>query len=496
MKKGVVIGGGISGLVAAIHLAARGYEINLLEKQEKLGGKIQEVRLGKYQFDFGPSNITLPWVFERVFREAGQKIDPALRLIPLAVNSRNFFNNGTVIDLTADPDYMSEQLAGFSPENRQGFLDYLTEVQRMYEIAEDHLFEHLWVEWSDVFSPRYLKAFMSVHPFQSMDSFHRRYFDDPRLLAIMNRFATYVGASPYQLPATLSLIGYMELVQGVYYIEGGNYRLIEAFERLAVSLGVRIYTGCKVDEIMIKGEQVTGVRSGMDSWEADFIVSNADVRTTQELLLSEKRKPETQDSLGVSSFLCLFGVKRVYPHLHHHNLFFPQDVGRQYIDIFEQKEWSLSPTIYICNSAFSEPDRAVNGSNLSVLIHVPAVHEQRQEDLAAKYGEYRNHLIYWLENNWGLSGLSEEIEVEKVYGPAEIEQICGAPGGSLYDPVSCHRRTFFRPVMKERKVKGLYYTSGPPFLCGGAAMAALRGLNIAQMIQLDHERELQKRAGK
>ncbi|SEM99879.1 phytoene desaturase family protein [Lihuaxuella thermophila] len=489
MKKGVIIGGGMAGLVSAIKLAARGYEMILLEKQKKLGGKLQEVTLKDYRFDLGPSMISMPWIFEQVFREAGKTIDPDLRLIPLAVNSRNFFSNKTVIDLTADPDEMSKQLARFSPENRQGFLDYLVEIQRMYEVVEEHFWQNPMGDWSDFFSPRMLKAFMSVHPFRSMDSFHRRFFDDPRLLAMMNRYAAYVGSSPFHTPATVSLIAYLELVQGVFYIEGGNYRLIEAYEKLARSLGVQIYTECPVDEILVQEEQVVGVRSGDEKWEADFVISDVDVRTTKERMLLEKSKPVFSASFRQSAFLCLFGVSKVFPHLHHHNFFFPLDYGREYIDIFERREWPLSPSIYICNSSFSERDHAKRGSNLYVLVHVPASHGYKEEELATRMEEYRHHLIYWLENDCGLSGLSDCLEVEKIYGPKELEEGSGTWGGPLYGSAVHRIKSFLCLPVKDRRIKGLYYTGSTTRPVGGAPMAVISGFHTAKMVERDCEQE-------
>lgn len=489
MKKGVVIGGGIAGLVSASVLAAKGYEITLLEKQSTLGGKLQEIQLDHFRFDLGPSTITMPWVFERVFREAGKTIDPALRFIPLTVNSRNFFANGSVIDLTSDPNYMAEQLVAFSPENRNGFLEYLAEIQRMYEVAEDQFFENPLIEWKDYFQPKLIKSLLSIHPIQSMDSFHRKYFDDPRLIAMMNRYATYVGSSPYETPATFSLIAYLELVQGVYYIEGGNYRLIEAFERLARAVGVNIVTQCQVEKILTKQNQVRGVQAGGEKWEADFVISNVDVRTTQERLLSLPKRKIRRDPLSSSGFLCLFGVNKKFAHLHHHNHFFPSNYGREFIDIFEQKAWSLSPALYICNSGFSESEHAGNGSNLYVLVNVPAKDSSQLSLKMESYDKYRDNIVYWLENNWKLEGISDAIEVECCFGPSEIEEMAGAWNGAIYGTVSHGKKAFLRPNMKEQTCQGLYYTGGTTHPGGGAPMTVLSGLNVAQLIERDTERE-------
>lgn len=496
MKKGVVIGGGIAGLVSASILSAQGFEITLLERNETLGGKLQDIQLGEYQFDFGPSTITMPWVFERVFREARRTVDPDLRFLPLTVNSRNFFLNSKFIDLTADPEYMAHQMSGLCPEDRDGFVSYLNEVKRMYEVVEEHFFEQPVIEWKDYLNPSLTKALLSVHSFRMMDAFHKSYFDDSRLLAMMNRYATYIGSSPYQTPATLALNAYLEMVQGVYYIEGGNYRLIEAFARLAEETGVEVQTNAGVEEIIIEQGKVMGVQleSG-DCLPADFVISNVDVRTTQEFLYPEKYRKPNKEEPSLSGFLMLLGTNRKWPHLHHHNLFFPQDYGREFIDIFEQKKWSRSPAIYICNSSFTEPARAKQGtgSNLCVLMNVPANQgNQRDESWFDRYYQYRDEIIEQLEMIWGLEGLEDSIETQQLYGPKEMETMSGAWQGSLYGPVSHGRKAFFRPPMKENRVHGLYYTGGSTHPGGGTPMAALSGITISRIVQQDAERTVKK----
>lgn len=497
MKKGVVIGGGVAGLVSASVLASKGYEMVVLEKNATLGGKLQEVKIGGYTFDLGPSVITMPWVLERVFREAGKTVDPQLRFLPLPVNSRNFFASGSVVDISPDADYMLHELAKFSPENREGFLAFLHEVERMYKVAAEHFFENPLVEWGDFFSPRLLKALMSMHPFQSMDQFHRTFFDDPRLIAMMNRYATNVGSSPFETPAAMSLLAYLELVQGVYYIEGGNYRLIEAYDRLARSVGVKIYKNTPVQKILHQNGQVVGVKTEDYVWNADFVISNVDAQTTKAFLL-EDHKAESYVPLSMSSFLLLLGVSKQYPHLHHHNHFFPESYGREFIDIFELGEWSLSPAIYVGNSSYSEQDRAPkNSSNLYVIINVPAMEEdQKEKDDIQFYKQYRENVLYWLENDWGMKEIGNSIEIEKLYGPKEIEELTGAYKGAICGPAAHGKRAILRPPMKDPNLKGLYYTGGSTHPGGGIPMSAISGLTVAQLVESQRKQEISWRLRK
>ena len=58
MKKIAVIGSGIGGLSAALHLKAKGYSVVVVEKNDWVGGKIREFSASGYRFDKGPSLFT------------------------------------------------------------------------------------------------------------------------------------------------------------------------------------------------------------------------------------------------------------------------------------------------------------------------------------------------------------------------------------------------------------------------------------------------------
>src|SRR5438477_12190284 len=98
-KQAVIIGGGVGGLSAAIHLARRGLRVTLLEKNALVGGKLnlwavphpkrpvksQGDRL--FKFDTGPSLLTLPLIFQDLFAAAGADVRdylPIQRLDPIA----------------------------------------------------------------------------------------------------------------------------------------------------------------------------------------------------------------------------------------------------------------------------------------------------------------------------------------------------------------------------------------------------------------------------
>src|SRR5271165_516635 len=102
-----VIGGGLGGLAAACTLAARGYKVVVLEKNEWLGGKAAVLNVDGYRFDMGPTILLMPSVLGRIFAEAGRDIKDELDLIPLDPQWRSFFDDGSVLDLHASSEQMT-----------------------------------------------------------------------------------------------------------------------------------------------------------------------------------------------------------------------------------------------------------------------------------------------------------------------------------------------------------------------------------------------------
>lgn len=489
MKKGIIIGGGIAGLVTAIKLSTIGLQVTLFEKEESVGGTCRTLSLGEgYRFDLEPAPVMMPWIFERIFREAGSTLDPDLRFIALPVNSRHFFYNRSILDLTADGDAMAEQLTAVSPENRTGFLDYLYAVQMIYEWVEETLLEQPTASWTDLLGVSSFTSTLKMKLLQPLNAFHRRFFDDARLLAMMNRYATYVGSSPYKAPAVVAMFAYLELVQGVSYIEGGNERLVEALLRLAQSLGVEIITGCAVDQILLNGQQAVGVEAGGEKWEADYVVSCIDPAQTKASLLPDSSSPPDLAKQSCSQIIGFLGCKETYPVLQYHNYFYPREIEHHYIDLFEQRTWSNQPLIYVGYSGLYEPERAGAGCNLCVAVQVPASLDIEPEEIA----RYREQLLYLLERVWGLQGLTEQIEVEKWLGPLELQEMTGAYGGAINGKAFHGLGTAVRQPLKDRRRHGLYYAGAGTYPGGDHAMAAISGFHVAQLIKREEEKKERK----
>ncbi len=141
MKVGV-IGGGLGGLAAACTLAARGYRVILLERNDWLGGKAAVLKDRGYRFDMGPTILTMPSVLRRIFAEAGQQLEDHLDLICLDPQWRCFFGDGSVLDLRQDVDTMAAGLTAFAPHSQSaaGYRRFLEMSQQLSAISERFFF--------------------------------------------------------------------------------------------------------------------------------------------------------------------------------------------------------------------------------------------------------------------------------------------------------------------------------------------------------------------
>lgn len=482
-QKIIVIGGGIAGLVAACQLATRGFSVTLCEQHQKVGGRWQEVRLGKYRFDLAPPMIRMPRIFEQIFQDAQKPIDLLLRFKSLDISSRHFFANGSMLDFTADVTYLRDQFSQFSPEDYEGFIQYIETVHKLYRKIEKYTNMKSFLDGTDtLLSPAFLWIWSSVYPLKSMHAFHRKFFRDPRLLSLLNRYASIVGSSPYETPAFVTILAYLDIVEGLCIVEGGSHRLIEALTQLANELGVVIKTDFRVDEIVVKDAKVTGVRMKRRYLPADFVVSTVDIRTTKERLLKYHRE-EAYGLPSYSEFVYLLGVKRKYPHLQRHNFFFPKDYGREFFDLMKQNEWSLSPCLYVGydDAGMGDEER----SSLCIRVNVPSLSADPEEVDVKQHQYYRDNIIYWLENHWAFKDVSKAIEVEKTYGPKDWQEMTGAWRGSLYGDVFHGRKGFFRPALRDPEIVGLYFAGATTYPGSGGVFSAVSAIEVCKCIAHD-----------
>lgn len=489
MKKVIVIGAGLGGLSAAIRLAALGFSVTILEKNENVGGKVNFVESGDYRFDTGASLLTMRHVLIELFEAADRRLEDYLELVLLEPICRYFWSDGTVFNASRNLPKTLKEIEKIEPLDVAGFEKFIADARRKYEVAERTFLAHSLDDLPKLLRPRYAKDLAAISSWRTLDAHNRKHFSSPKMRQLFNRFATYNGSSPYQTPATFALIPFVEFGLGAWYARGGIYEIPRALARLAAELGVEIKTRCEVEKILCADRAAVGVKlkTGAEL-RADFVVSNADaIETYRNLIAPENRRSFSDQKLekiepSCSGFVLLLGAKKRFPLLAHHNIFFSDDYRAEFDSIFREKRPVANPTVYVCATSRTDESQAPEGcENLFVLINAPYTSEAIDWEKEKK--SYRDLIVKKLEN-FGLKDLENSIEFEQIITPSDFEEKYCANRGSIYG-VSSNGffSAFLRPPNQSRDVKNLFFVGGATHPGGGMPLVLLSGKMAAELIE-------------
>jgi phytoene desaturase len=487
-KRAVVIGAGLGSLACAIRLAAEGWKVTVLEAQQFPGGKLARVERQGYRFDRGPSTITMPNAFSAVFEAVGRRMEQYLDWYRIDPSTRNIFSDGHTVDLSADPERMREQIAAYSPDDAARYAAFLEEARRLRSLADRHFLNRAMATTRDMASLRLLGAFLRIRPFTSLQQLLARYFQHPNTLAMFGRYATYVGGEPGGSPALFAMLASVEADGGVYGLRGGTYELAAALARLAGELGVQFEYGASVNRIAVRDGRVLGVEATTGDYAADRVIAGGDTLSIMRDLLpqssgshmSESRLARYEPSL--SGFVLLAGVPAVHEPLLHHTVFYPTRYGTEFDDIFRLRRLPEDPAIYVCNSSWSEPAAAPQGSsNLFILVNAPYLSSDLEWD-EERTTQYRDHILQLLAER-GLGPIGPTAEVLDVYTPSDMLRDASAYRGAIYGISSNGwRQTFLRPANRSPYVEGLWFVGGTSRPGGGTPIVTMNGLHVAERI--------------
>lgn len=456
-----VIGAGIGGIATAAHLAQSGLHVTVIEKNARPGGRCDRLSKDGHVFDAGPTLLVMPLLYETEFAALGfsmremldlQRVDPTYHLV---------FDDNSCLELTSDMKRMRDQLERIEPGSFHGLLRYLDEGHRHYNLAIEQLVNRDFRSAGDFFSLRNLPLLYQLKPLVKHYDNMAAYFDSPRLKSAFTFQDVYMGLSPFEAPATFSMMPYSELAHGVWYPKGGMYRVVEALVEIARLAGVEFKFGTAVKKIMADGYETKGVvlEDGR-CLKADFIVANADLPYVYQKLLPVDRKAGriSRKRFSCSTISFFWGVDKSLPSLPPHTLFLADDYRENFESIIDDLTLPQNPSLYVHAPARLDPTMAPPGEDTLIGIapvgHLDETGEQDWKEIRSR----ARRAIFDRLTDLGIGDLEDHIKFEMNFSPLSWRKRYNLMKGSTHG--LCHTLTqlgYMRPRNRHPRYHNLYF---------------------------------------
>lgn len=474
----LVIGAGLGGIVTAARLARAGFDVRVLEKQGAPGGRCSQLVRDGHRFDTGATLFLMPEVFAETYAALGERMEDHLELRRIDPTYRIRFADDTGLALTSDLGALQAQVEAIEPGSFGALLRYLVEGHQAYHLCLERFVGRNFSHFLDYFSLPNLPLLFKLKALVKHYDNIGHYFADPHLKAAFTFQNMYLGLSPFDAPATYSLVQYTELADGVWLPVGGIYRVIESLAAIAEAHGVRFLYNAPVKRIEVDGDRATGVVLADGSFlGADVIVANADLPYVYSQLLPDEVEAHRLERLQYtcSAIMFYWGVDTVYPQLGTHNVFLAGDYRSSFDRIFKEHLLPDEPSFYVHAPARTDPSAAPTGED-TLMVLVPAGHlvEGFAQDWDALQARARAEVIRRLAASVGIVDLEQHLKFEESYTPRDWLCLYNLAKGAAFGLSHNFLQVgYLRPHNRHRRYGNLYFVGSSTHPGTGLPMVLL-----------------------
>ena len=414
----VIVGAGLAGLSAAMRLAGAGRNVTVLEREAIPGGRAGRISDRGFEFDTGPTVLTMPDLIADAFDCLGENMSDWLTLEPVAPLYRAFYQDGSVLDVHSNPVAMAteiEKVIGAS--EAAGYLKYVDFVTDLYKYEMKNFIDRNIDSPLDLLSMDLVRL-IKLGGFRKLAPKVSQYLKDDRTQRVFSFQSMYAGLSPYDALAIYAVIAYMDSVAGVFAPKGGMHALPVAMASAAAKHGVKFKYNTEVTKVKMVGNRATGVETSTGEFiSADVVVLNPDLPVAYRDLLGKEPWSVKRLNYSPSCYLMLAGSNVKYDHVAHHNIHFGHSWAGVFDELIDQKVLMTDPSVLVTNPTRSDPSLAPDGKEIYYVLF-PTPNLDADIDWKKIGPAYRDHVVETLEAR-GYTGFGAGIELEHLTTPQD-----------------------------------------------------------------------------
>ncbi|MGL5642451.1 MAG: phytoene desaturase family protein [Paraclostridium sp.] len=465
MKKVIIVGAGIGGLCTGIRLLREGYKVEIIEKENQLGGKVNQINKDNYKFDLTATILMTPQIYIELFNYVNKDYTKYIDLIKLDTMYKVFYNDKTNYEFYSDISETIKVLENIDNNLAINYLDFISNTYKKYIISNEKFLEKPMVDFKEMINLKNLKYAIKLNPIPSSNKYIYKYIQDEKLRNYIIFQSMYIGINPYESSNLYTLIPAISQVYGLWYIKGGMYSYINALEKILNEMGGKIHKNTNVNEIIIERNKVWGVNTDGGKYNSDIVVCNADFPYTISKLIKEDTYKDSYNenklenmNYSCSTFIIYLALKRKYKNLKVHNIYIGENFEENIQAPFKGSI-PKNPSVYIyCPSKIDSSMCTNCQETVNIVLRVPNLSCKNIEWDLSFIKTVRDKVMKSIKQIKGMENIEKDIIYESYSTPKDLEEKFNAYKGCAFGiGHNLNQVGYFRPNIKSKSVENLYF---------------------------------------
>ncbi|QNG18518.1 phytoene desaturase [Rhodococcus triatomae] len=456
----VIVGAGLAGLSAALHLLGSGRKVTVVEAESAPGGRVGTYRGPGYEIDNGATVLTMPELVGDALAAVGASAVgtvPALEIQRLSPAYHARFADGTSLDVHSDADRMVAEVTRLcGPAEAERYLRLRRWLGEIFDAEFDRFMASDFDSPLDLVSSaaarRDLATLVRLGGFGRLGRRVDATLEDPRLRRIFTFQALYAGVPPRSALGVYGAIAHMDTTLGVYFPRGGMRTVALAMADAFTRAGGTMRLGHRVSSVTRSGPRASAVVLDDGSeLDCDALVLTPDAAVVEHLLPEARRRvrPRRSPSAVVLHGTVPSSVAARWPARRHHTIDFGAAWEQTFAEITARRGQGAlmsDPSLLITRPSVTDPALAVRRDDdpdtpaepLSVLAPCPNL-DSAPLDWPTLGGPYASEILATLEGR-GYTGIADAFRIDRMDTPHTWQEQ-GMAAGSPFADAHIFRQT-------------------------------------------------------